>query len=374
MIGVGKMVAGVLAVTTVTVGVGVATAAPSPEAVVQRIVDGDTFEAGFEGRTTTVRLLNVDTPETKDPNADVECLGPEAASRLAQMIPVGSTVRLAFDDERTDGYDRTLAGVYDGQERLVNAEIAREGLGVAALVGGNDRFYDDVVDAQDEARANGRGLYATDVACTVPARVENATTAAAGMQATAATAPSDPADLDRAAQRALGVFDEITRLESAFTGPRLGLVWTALSTDDDRRLTGALASAQQDADGAHRTLVSYAASARETARLVAEQAERDRVAREEQARQAERAAREAEQVREAEQRRRETAAAPADEPPVVAQAGAGSGCDPNYSPCVPISSKDLDCDDLPGSYLVIGSDPHRLDNDDADDVGCEANG
>ncbi|MDQ4116328.1 MAG: nuclease, partial [Actinomycetota bacterium] len=57
-----------------------------------------------------------------------------------------------------------------------------------------------------------------------------------------------------------------------------------------------------------------------------------------------------------------------------ADAGAGGGCDPNYSPCVPISAKDLDCGDLPGGpYTVIGSDPHRLDNNDPDDIGCEAN-
>ena len=86
-----------------------------------------------------MRLLNVDAPETVDPNSEVECLGPEASQRLKELLPEGSTVDLAFDDERTDRYGRTLAGVYaDGE--LVNAQLASEGLAVPMTVGSNTRF------------------------------------------------------------------------------------------------------------------------------------------------------------------------------------------------------------------------------------------
>lgn len=53
--------------------------------------------------------------------------------------------------------------------------------------------------------------------------------------------------------------------------------------------------------------------------------------------------------------------------PVAAQ----NSCDPNYVPCVPVSSSDLDCSDIGETVQVIGSDPHRLDGDH-DGVACES--
>lgn len=374
----GKMIVGVVAATSVVAGVGVvANVAAAQGAVVTRIIDGDTFEATVEGRPVDVRLLNIDTPETKDPDADVECLGPEAAARLAALIPVGSTVELAYDEERTDRWGRTLAGVYDAEDRLVNAELAREGLGTAVVVGANDRLYDEVLAAQEQARGSARGLFATAVACTVPARVEDATAAVADLQRAAQQPPSDPAGLDRAAQRTLAVLDDLERLRAAFTGPRQGLVWAALSGDDHRRLGVALATARVDASALHGRWTGLAGAARERLRLAAEQAERDRVAREERARAAaaEQASREAAEraAREAEQRRLAAAPPAVTAPAAAGRSGGGSGCDPNYAPCVPVSATDLDCGDLPGGpYTVLGSDPHRLDNGDPDSLGCEA--
>lgn len=48
-----------------------------------------------------------------------------------------------------------------------------------------------------------------------------------------------------------------------------------------------------------------------------------------------------------------------------------NNCDPNYTPCVPNVSYDLDCGDIGFSVRVIGSDPHRFDRD-KDGYGCES--
>ncbi len=48
-----------------------------------------------------------------------------------------------------------------------------------------------------------------------------------------------------------------------------------------------------------------------------------------------------------------------------------SNCDPNYTPCVPNVSYDLDCPDIGFMVSVIGSDPHRFDRDN-DGYGCES--
>jgi resuscitation-promoting factor RpfB len=59
------------------------------------------------------------------------------------------------------------------------------------------------------------------------------------------------------------------------------------------------------------------------------------------------------------------------------QPAPGGGCDPNYSPCVPIAP-DVDCaggsgdgpEYVTGPVNVIGEDIYNLDAD-GDGVGCE---
>jgi micrococcal nuclease len=53
-------------------------------------------------------------------------------------------------------------------------------------------------------------------------------------------------------------------------------------------------------------------------------------------------------------------------------APSGSNCNPNYTPCIPNVSYDLDCGDLSVSVRVIGTDVYRLDRD-GDGYGCESN-
>lgn len=56
-------------------------------------------------------------------------------------------------------------------------------------------------------------------------------------------------------------------------------------------------------------------------------------------------------------------------PPTTAP---GGGCEPGYSPCLPITD-DLNCDDIDDSLKpihVTGDDPYGLDSDD-DGYGCE---
>lgn len=52
-------------------------------------------------------------------------------------------------------------------------------------------------------------------------------------------------------------------------------------------------------------------------------------------------------------------------------ASQSSNCDPNYSPCIPYVSYDLDCADIGRSVVVTGYDHHRFDRD-GDGYGCES--
>ncbi len=219
------LVVGVVAATAVG-GTAAVVAATGSTVVVERVVDGDTFDATVDGRSgVRIRLLNIDTPETKDPNMPVECLGPQASARLAELVPAGSEVTLEGDVEPTDRYGRTLSGVTNADGVLVNAELAREGLGVPMVVEPNRRFYDEVVAAQQEAKAAARGLYSPTIDCTVPApvaQVEQLTIPTAG--------PALVADQwDAAAERSDQVVDRATAVLAMFDGPRTGIVWTAFT-------------------------------------------------------------------------------------------------------------------------------------------------
>lgn len=48
-----------------------------------------------------------------------------------------------------------------------------------------------------------------------------------------------------------------------------------------------------------------------------------------------------------------------------------SDCDPNYTPCVPNTSYDLNCADVGHQVTVVGTDDDHLDGD-GDGIGCES--
>lgn len=156
------------------------------------MVDGDTLVVSIADVDTRVRLLNVDTPETKHPNEAVECFGPEATAFLEDMLPPGTEVGLDFDVEREDRYGRTLAAVFLEDSTLVNAEIARQGLGSAVIFEPNEKYFDEVKSAQDQARKAGVGVFSDDAGCTLPAEVADAVAmlTAASEQPAAATSAS----------------------------------------------------------------------------------------------------------------------------------------------------------------------------------------
>lgn len=84
-------------------------------AVVTNIVDGDTFDVEINGKEERVRLLLVDTPETKDPDKPVQPFGPEA-TEFAEKTLSGKEVRLEFDGPERDKYDRLLVYLWVGDK------------------------------------------------------------------------------------------------------------------------------------------------------------------------------------------------------------------------------------------------------------------
>jgi micrococcal nuclease len=126
-------------------------------ATVTRVVDGDTVEAEIDGREEDVRYIGIDTPESVKPDAPVECYGPEAADFNRKLVE-GEQVRLEFDQEQRDVYDRLLAYVYV-DDTFVNAELLRRGFATTLTIPPNDRFAERFSELEQEAGAEGRGLW-----------------------------------------------------------------------------------------------------------------------------------------------------------------------------------------------------------------------
>ena len=168
--------------------------AGAQEAVVDRHIDGDTLALRgvavgpvlSSTSSITVRLLEIDTPETKQPDTSVQCYGPEASARLAALAPVGSPVYVVADRERTDQYGRDLLYLWDAQGRSINLSLVNGGFAKAVLYAPNDRYIAVLRAAEAEAKTARRGLWG---ACAAPA----AAPAPAAAVASRAPAPVVPA-------------------------------------------------------------------------------------------------------------------------------------------------------------------------------------
>jgi micrococcal nuclease len=129
-------------------------------AIVDRVVDGDTVVVDIGGRREPVRLIGIDTPETVKPNSPVECFGPEASAATKALLPEGTPVRLVRDVEARDDYDRLLAYVYRAEDGMfVNLELVRSGFATLLTFPPNTAHVDDFTRAANDARASGLGLW-----------------------------------------------------------------------------------------------------------------------------------------------------------------------------------------------------------------------
>jgi micrococcal nuclease len=138
-------------------------AAAEEEGKVVYVTDGDTIKVMLGGIAQAVRLVGVDTPETKDPRRPVQCFGKEASERTASML-LGKIVRLEYDPVAgdRDKYGRLLRYVFlddiNVSRQLIFDGYAHEYTYEAQLY----KYRDDFMAAEKDARENKRGLWADD--------------------------------------------------------------------------------------------------------------------------------------------------------------------------------------------------------------------
>lgn len=128
--------------------------------LVQDVSDGDTIRVQIVGKTETVRLIGIDTPETKDPRVGVQCFGISASKKMTELVR-NKWVRLEADtqsDDR-DRYGRLLRYVYLEDGTFINEQMVAQGYAFAYTIYPNDKL-EEFRSWEAQARASNLGLWA----------------------------------------------------------------------------------------------------------------------------------------------------------------------------------------------------------------------
>lgn len=150
------------------------------------VVDGDTIKVNIDGRKETIRLIGLDTPETKKPNTPVQCYGKEASSHMQSLVQ-SKQVQLEADPTQSDRdrYGRLLRYVFVGGKTNVALAQIEGGFGREYTYGADYRYQSPFQSAQVAAQSAKRGLWGP------PCNGFHSTDA--GASASSVPAPSTPA-------------------------------------------------------------------------------------------------------------------------------------------------------------------------------------
>ncbi len=136
--------------------------------LVKKVFDGDTFLLASGEK---VRLIGLDTPELHESDklfrdsrkskmevSKIKLMG-KKSYLFTKLMVEGRYVRLEFDTERKDKYNRLLAYAYLQNGTFVNAEILKQGYASMLTVPPNVKYVNDFLKLYKEAKENRRGLW-----------------------------------------------------------------------------------------------------------------------------------------------------------------------------------------------------------------------
>jgi endonuclease YncB( thermonuclease family) len=137
---------------TVTTGNGITSPSTSYEGRSLGLLSATSFTLSLpEFRQDKLRLVGVEVPEV---------VRQQATSFLSELIS-GMPLKVVTGPQLRDseGFVLVYAFTQSAQSKFVNAEILRAGLGRLTPVGTHDLFANELAQAENEARAAGRGIW-----------------------------------------------------------------------------------------------------------------------------------------------------------------------------------------------------------------------
>ncbi len=123
-------------------------------------IDGDTFKIYLNDELATVRLLAVDTPETKKEDKMAEYYANEASDYTCKKIKKAKKIVLEYDDnsKKFDKYDRILAWVFiDGE--LLQRDLVSNGYAKVAYLYDDYKYTNILLEKQEAASAKNIGIW-----------------------------------------------------------------------------------------------------------------------------------------------------------------------------------------------------------------------
>ena len=122
---------------------------------VLKVIDGDTVVTS-DGQK--IRYIGIDTPEIYYSRNSAEYFGYQAKDFNKKLVK-GKNVKLEFDSEHFDKYDRALAYVYLEDGTFVNAELVKEGYARVMTIEPNTKYADLFKRLEKEAKAKKLGMW-----------------------------------------------------------------------------------------------------------------------------------------------------------------------------------------------------------------------
>lgn len=141
---------------------------------VLKVIDGDTVNIEINGKSKTIRLIGIDSPETVDPRKPIQCYGKEASDKAKELL-TGKNVALEADPTQgeKDKYNRLLRYVYLENGMSINELMISEGYAHEYTYQSNPYKYQaDYIKAEQSARENQKGLWADNVCVTPTPKIQ----------------------------------------------------------------------------------------------------------------------------------------------------------------------------------------------------------
>ncbi|TDM00802.1 thermonuclease family protein [Macrococcus carouselicus] len=126
-----------------------------------RVIDGDTMSVKQHGHKKTIRLLLVDTPESKKPNTPVQPYSLEAADFTKSLV---SNCNLSIEHDskgRYDRYKRELVYLYC-DDKMVNETLVREGYARVGYVYQQKDYLTELQEAERQAKSKKLRIWSMD--------------------------------------------------------------------------------------------------------------------------------------------------------------------------------------------------------------------
>ncbi|MBI5746476.1 MAG: thermonuclease family protein [Nitrospirae bacterium] len=128
-------------------------------ALVEEAVDGDTVRISG-GKL--VRYIGIDAPELRRKSGGKWIYDPTPFSKEAyevnKRLVEGKNVRLEYDKEKTDKYNRILAYLYVG-DIFVNGEMIKTGLARASIYPPNEKYAGLLINLEKDAKESKMGMW-----------------------------------------------------------------------------------------------------------------------------------------------------------------------------------------------------------------------